>query len=152
MEHIFEKGATPANDSEISSLVINRVFSELRSCEGVYGFDLHEHLFEEQQYTSPIKAETDLNELGIFNCINLVAAYENLYCGGFHTPITATHICNRVYYIMGEFVLKSSHLRKHCWDEQMTMEDVLIIEEELQHYLDQLLDDLSNVAFDEYNI
>lgn len=142
-----------AYDSGISKKVIDQLVNRLSGCEGVYGCDLHSRLFnEEQLYIMVVETETDLEELGVFNCIRLVNEYEKFHFGEFNTEIEPCKIANMVCYIMGEFIYKSKHLTDKCWDDELTEKDLKIIENELQIYLESLDEDLSNVAFDEWGV
>lgn len=142
-----------AYDSGISKKVIDRLVNQLSDCEGVYGCDLHGRLFNEEPfYIMVANAEKDLNELGVFNCLGLVREYEKFNFGEFNTEIEPCKIANMVCYIMGEFINNSEHLTDKCWDDKLTENDLVIIENELQNYLESLDEDLSNVAFDEWGI
>ena len=142
-----------AYESGIARKVIDRLANSLSDCEGVYGCDLHSRLFnDEPLYVWHGEAIDDLNELGVFDCIRLVREYEQSNFGEFNTEIEPSKIANMVCYIVGELIYKSNHLTNHCWNEKLTEKDLEIIEDEFQVYLESLDEDLSNVAFDEWEI
>lgn len=142
-----------AYESGIARKVIDRLANSLSDCVGVYGCDLHSRLFnDEPLYVWHGDAIDDLNELGVFNCIRLVREYEQSNFGEFYTAIEPSKIANMVCYIVGEFINESSHLTNHCWNERLTEKDLETIADELQVYLESLAEDLSNVAFDEWEI
>lgn len=142
-----------AYGSGLSMKVIDRLVNSLVDCEGVYGCDLHSRLFnEELLYIIVAEAETDLEELNVFNCIDLVKEYEKSNFGEFNSEIEPCRIANMVCYILGEFINESKHLTDNCWDNELTEEDLEIIEDELQTYLEILDEDLSSVAFKQWGI
>lgn len=149
----LETISSKVDKSGISKKVIAGLVNQLSDCEGVYGCDLHQRLFNEEEfYIMVADAEKDLEELGVFNCIGLVKSYESSNFGDFFTEIEPCRIANMVCYIVGEFIYKSEHLSNNCWDDELTENDLAIIEDELQTYLESLDDDLSNVAFNEWGL
>lgn len=141
-----------AYESGIARKVIDRLANSLSDCVGVYGCDLHSRLFnDEPLYVWHGDAIDDLNALGVFNCIRLVREYEQSNFGEFYTAIEPSKIANMVCYIVGEIIYKSNHLT-NCWNEKLTEKDLATIEDELQVYLESLAEDLSSVAFDEWEI
>ena len=143
-----------AYESGIARKVIDRLANSLSDCEGVYGCDLHSRLFNDE----PLyvwhgeAAKEDLENIGVFDCIRLVREYEQSNFGEFNTEIEPSKIANMVCYIVGELIYKSNHLTNHCWNEKLTEKDLEIIEDEFQVYLESLDEDLSSVAFDEWEI
>lgn len=139
--------------SGLSQRVINQLINSLPDYEGYHGSDLHGLIFNEDLlYIKILEAERDLNELGVFDCIALVKEYEQYNFGKFSTAINPCNIAHMVGYIIGEFINNSAHLTNNCWDSKLTENDIAIIEDELQTYLESLDEDLSNVAFDEWEI
>lgn len=142
-----------ADDSVISKKVIERLVNSLAGCAGVYGWNLHSQLFNEEPfYITATEAEEDLERLGVFNCIGLVRSYEKFNFREFITEIEPCKIANMVGSIVGEFISKSSHLTDNCWEYALTEKDLEIIEDELQTYLESLDEDLFAVAFDKWGV
>ena len=143
-----------AYESGIARKVIDRLANSLSDCEGVYGCDLHSRLFNEEllYIMHGEAAKEDLENIGVFDCIRLVREYEQSNFGEFNTEIEPSKIANMVCYIVGEFINKSNHLTNNCWDDNLTEKDLEIIEDEFQVYLESLDEDLSSVAFDEWEI
>lgn len=124
-----------ANVPNANLSMISRTFemlSEIENKEGVYGCDLHSYLFNEDYafiYTSDaIKA---CEELGVFDCIELVRNYENFNFGEQYTNVEPFKIANMVVYILGQEILSRSKHLNECWDRYLEKDDIEEITEEL---------------------
>lgn len=137
----------------LSETVLNTL-ERLPDMVGKYGCDVHSLLYNGyQNYMSYDAAEVDLDEVGTFNCVKCVVKYQNDNYGQVSNDIDACKVADLMVYIMGECLLrKSEHLQNECWDRELTEDDVAIITDELQTYLEGLSDDLTNVAFDEVGV
>lgn len=139
------------NDSGLSASVLG-CLEYLSDKVGVYGGDLHNELFNsKQEYICYANAEKDLDELGTWACIKLVFNYEKFNFGEVLSKVDACQFANMVVYIVGECLLRNSeHLNDECWDKELEESDLEIIRNELQAYLESLNDDLTNIAFEEW--
>lgn len=122
--------------------MINRTFemlSEIENKEGVYGCDLHHYFFNEDYafiYTSD--APEACEELGTFECIELVRSYEKFNFGEQYTNVEPSKIANMIVYILGQEILSKSRHLDQCWDNELTKEDINKIIEELNYTFDGL--------------
>lgn len=109
--------------------------------EEVYGCDVH-HLFNSEHYTTWIEqTEADTDDLGVWDCIDLVVNYEKWHFGEVFTEMSAFKVANMVNYILGYHLLnKSSHLQNEAWDDHLTADDLAIIQKELRTYIEGLAD------------
>ena len=131
-----------------SPLLIKHVLStcwnfanETAYCEE-YGFDIHNELFNLESYTVyTAQTESDIDELGVWNCINLVRNHEKFHFGEVYTEIEPFKVANMVNYIAGYHLLgKSEHLISDAWDRVLTAKDCKIIQKELRAYIKGLGD------------
>lgn len=127
--------------------MINRTFqmlSEISALEGKQGCDLHHYLFNQDYafiYTED--AEKACEELGVFDCINLVRNYEEHHFGKLITDLEPFNIANMCAYIMGdELLMKSHHLRDKCWDRCLTSQDI-------EKIINEINSELPNDIFEE---
>lgn len=123
----------------------------------VYGCDLHHELFNCEYYTTWIpQTEADTDDLGVWDCINLVVNYEKWHYGEVSTEMSAFKVANMVNYILGYHLLgKSEHLTKSdAWDNYLTEEDLEVIQSELRAYIESLRDwtDFWTEVCDEYDV
>ena len=115
--------------------------NETEYCEE-YGCDVHNYLFNRDHYTYyHAVAESDTNDLGVWDCINLVVNYEKFNFGEVNTELTAFKVANMVNYILGYHLLgKSEHLTQgKAWDRELTTKDRLKIRTELRAYIKGLV-------------
>lgn len=135
--------------SDLSRAVLT-CLEYLQDKEGVYGCDLHGELFNSDQYyiyySDAVKA---LDEVGMWDCIECVMTYHVENFGEFEPKnVNPYFFANMMIYLIGEALLiHSEHLNHECWDRRLTNEDLEIIEDEIQSYLELLSADLSNIAF-----
>lgn len=138
------------NDSGLSKTVLECLAS-LSDQVGEYGGDLHSGLFNSGDvYIYYAEAVKDLDELDTWSVIDKVITYHNYNFGEFKpNSIDPCYFANMMIYIIGEELLAhSEHLNNECWDREMTKEDLAIIEDELQIYLENLTKDLTEIAFE----
>lgn len=140
------------NDSGLTKMTF-RCLEQLSHCEGVYGCDLHNALFNDgESYIHWVEAEKALDEIGTWDVIKLVIAYENFNFGEFNLKrIDPCVFANMMIYIIGESLLRNStHLNENCMDRELDDKDIEIIRNEIQAYLETLNSDLTEIAFKEW--
>lgn len=110
----------------------------IESAEGAYGCDLHNHLFnEEQTFIYDNEAEEACDSVGTWSAIRLVNTYENDNFGEVTTDIEPCRIANMLVYIYGEYLLSQvAYLQDDKWDEKLTEEDLNIIVEQVEEWLE----------------
>lgn len=132
----FEKYNT-SNDKilERTSELFN---DRLPEAVGKYGCDLHNYLFnEDYAFIYDDEAEEAVNSVNIWSAIRLVKKYEEDNFGESNTEISACKIANMLVYIYGEFLLAQvEHLGNDAWDRELTEEDLDIIAEQLEQWLE----------------
>lgn len=93
---------------------------------GVYGYDLHNFTFNEDQafiYTN--KAESAVNSVGVWSAIRLVHKYEKDNFGESNIEIDPCNIANMLVYIYGEFLLAQVEvLSGKMRDRKLTESDI----------------------------
>lgn len=93
-------------------------------------------------------ADKIVNELGVFNCINLILA---AYNGSRFKKFDSVNVANACAVIFGVvLVSKSQHYQSN--QNSLSPLDCDFVEDELQTYLESLTEDFSNVVFDEYGV
>lgn len=112
--------------------------ASIESAEWVYGCDLHNHLFsEEQAFIYGGDAEEACDSVGTWNAIRLVHTYEKDSFGESTTEIEPCKTANMLVYIYGEFLLQQvEHLRGDAWNEALSEEDLSIIVEQVEEWLE----------------
>ena len=121
-------------------LIFQRVVELLRDrlpdAVGVYGCDLHNHIFNEDPafiYTN--KAESAVNSVGVWSAIRLVRQYEVDNFGESKIEIEPCKIANMLVYIYGEFLLAQvESLSNEMCDRELTEKDINKIAKELQKW------------------
>ena len=110
----------------------------IESAEGAYGCDLHNHLFnEEQTFIHDNEAEEACDSVGTWSAIRLVNTYENDNFGEVTTDIEPCRIANMLVYIYGEYLLSQvAYLQDDKCDEELTEEDLNIIVEQVEEWLE----------------
>lgn len=105
---------------------------------GQYGCDLHHFLFnEEAGFTWDNEAEEACDSVNVWSAIRLVRKYELDNFGEAYTKIEPCKIANMLVYIYGEFLLAQvKHLTGEAWDRELTAEDLDIIAEQLEQWLE----------------
>nr|DAX42854.1 MAG TPA: hypothetical protein [Caudoviricetes sp.] len=126
------------NNDKIFSAMGEMFNARIESAEGEYGCDLHNHLFnEEQTFIHDNEAEEACDSVGTWNAIRLVHTYEKDNFGEVTTDIEPCRIANMLAYIYGEYLLNQvAYLQGDKWDEELTEEDLNIIVEQVEEWLE----------------
>lgn len=105
---------------------------------GQYGYDLHNYLFNEDlAFIYDNEAESAVDSVNVWSAIRLVRTYETDNFGETYTEIEPCKIANMLVYIYGEFLLAQvEHLHGEAWDRELTAEDLDIIAEQLEQWLE----------------
>lgn len=105
---------------------------------GQYGCDLHSFLFnEDYDFIYDNVAESAVDSVNVWSAIRLVRKYEMDNFGETYTEIEPCKIANMLVYIYGEFLLAQvEHLQGEAWDRKLTEEDLEIIAEQLEQWLE----------------
>lgn len=83
------------------------------------------------------EAEEAVNSVNVWSAIRLVNKYEMDNFGEATTEIEPCKIANMLVYIYGEFLLNQiEHLTGEAWDRELTEEDLEIITEQLEAWLE----------------
>lgn len=112
--------------------------AHLANAVGQYGCDLHNFLFNEYYaFIFDDEAEEAINSVNVWSAIRLVKKYEEDNFGECNTEIEPVKIANMLVYIYGEFLLNQlEHLTGEAWDRELTEEDLAIIAEQLEQWLE----------------
>ena len=119
--------------------ITGELFSDrLPEAVGQYGCDLHGFLFnEEAGFICDNVAESAVDSVNVWSAIRLVRKYEMDNFGETYTEIEPCKIANMLVYIYGEFLLAQvEHLQGEAWDRELTEEDLDIIAEQLEQWLE----------------
>lgn len=105
---------------------------------GQYGCDLHNFLFnEDYAFIFDNVAESAVDSVGVWSAIRLVKKYEMDNFGKSNTEIEPCKIANMLVYIYGEFLLNQvEHLQGEAQDRELTEEDLEIISDQLEQWLE----------------
>ena len=105
---------------------------------GQYGCDLHSFLFNEDYvFIFDNVAESAVDSVGVWSAIRLVRLYERVNFVESTTEIEPCKIANMLVYIYGEFLLNQvEYLQGDAWDRELTEEDLEIIAEQLEQWLE----------------
>ena len=100
--------------------------SRLPDAVGVYGCDLHNFIFnEEQSFIWTNEAESACDAVGVWSAIRLVHKYEADNFGEVNTEIEPCKIANMLVFIYGEFLLAQvKHLHGKAWGRELTAKDL----------------------------
>ena len=84
-----------------------------------YGADFHNEAFNEDYYECYIdRAEEQLTEMGVFDCIHTVQEYEQDNFGTMYTDLSdPCKVLNMMWYIIGEEELYAMFEDCELWDE-----------------------------------
>lgn len=126
------------NDDKILERTGELFLDRLPEAVGQYGCDLHNFLFnEDYAFIYDDVAEEACESVGIWSAIRLVKKYEEDNFGECNTEIEPCKIANLLVYIYGELLLAQvEHLRGEAWDRKLTEEDLDIIAEQLEQWLE----------------
>lgn len=110
----------------------------LAEAVGQYGCDLHSYLFnEDYAFIYNNEAEEAVNSVNTWSAIRLVHKYEMDNFGETYTEVEPCKIANMLVYIYGEFLLAQvEHLTGDAWDRELTSEDLDVIAEQLEQWLE----------------
>lgn len=140
-------------DSELSRLCMEQIarlpemVGKERIDDILFGF------WGEPLVTSYDYADKALDELGVFNCVNLVLAYSRNTFGKYKVDrLDAPQTVNTCVRIFGRCLLEKSATYKARKMQDYGKRPLQKIEAELQVYLESLTEDFSNVVFDEYGV
>lgn len=105
---------------------------------GQYGGDLHNYLFNEDcAFIYDNEAEEAVNSVNTWSAIRFVKKYEEDNFGECNTEIEPCKIANMLVYIYGEFLLnKVKHLHGEAWGRELTAEDLEIIADQMEQWLE----------------
>ena len=126
------------NDDKILERTGELFLDRLPEAVGQYGFDLHDFLYsEDYAFIFDDVAESAVDSVGIWSAIRLVRKYELDCFGRTYTEIDPCKIANMLVYIYGGFLLtRVEHLQAEAWDRELTEEDLDIIAEQLEQWLE----------------
>lgn len=126
------------NDDKILERTGELFLDRLPEAVGQYGCDLHSFLFnEDYAFTWTNEAEEACDSVNVWSAIRLVRKYEKDNLGETYTEIEPCKIANMLVYIYGEFLLNQvEHLQGEAWDRELTEEDLDIIAEQLEQWLE----------------
>lgn len=126
------------NDDKILERAGELFNNRLPNAIGQYGCDLHRFLFnEDYAFTWNNEAEEACDSVNTWSAIRLVRKYEMDNFGETYTEIEPCKIANMLTYIYGEFLLvQVEHLQGEAWDRELTEEDLEIIAEQLEQWLE----------------
>ena len=126
---------TTTHNTELIHYAINGLTNV---SEGIYACDLHNSLFNRDYFIiGYYQAEQWLiNNVGIFNAIDIVKEYEENNFGALTTDISSSEkLVNMYAYIIGEEILNNCPTLTNNWDERLTLEQLNNIEDELASLL-----------------
>nr|DAN20641.1 MAG TPA: hypothetical protein [Caudoviricetes sp.] len=126
------------NNDKILERTGELFLDRLHEAVGQYGFDLHNFLFNEgYAFIFDDVAESAVDSVSVWSAIRLVRKYELDCFGRTYTEIDPCKIANMLVYIYGEFLLAQvEHLPGEAWDRELTAEDLYIIAEQLEQWLE----------------
>lgn len=126
------------NDDKILDRTGELFIDRLPEAVGQYGCDLHQFLFnEDYAFIYDVEAEEACESVNVWSAIRLVRKYELDNFGESNTEIEPCKIANMLVYIYGEFMLNQiEHLTGDAWDRELTAEDLDIIAEQLEQWLE----------------
>lgn len=126
------------NDDKILERTGELFVDRLPEAVGQYGCDLHNFLFnEDYAFIYNNEAEEACDSVGVWSAIRLVYKYETYNFGECNTAIEHYKIANMLVYIYGEFLLNQvEYLQGDAWDRELTAEDLDIITEQLEQWLE----------------
>lgn len=126
------------NDDKILERTGELFLDRLPEAVGQYGFDLHDFLFnDDYAFIFNDVAESAVDSVSVWSAIRLVRKYELDCFGRTYTEIEPCKIANMLVYIYGEFLLAQvEHLQAEAWDRELTEEDLEVIAEQLEAWLE----------------
>lgn len=138
IKQIHKEGIQDENNDKILKRTGELFLDRLPEAVGQYGCDLHGFLFnEDYAFIYNNEAEEACDSVGVWSAIRLVRKYEMDHFGKTYIEIEPCKIANMLVYIYGEFLLNQlEHLQGEAWDRELTEEDLEIISEQLEQWLE----------------
>lgn len=126
------------NDDKILERTGELFSDRLPEAVGQYGCDLPSFLFnEDYAFIFDDVAESAVDSVNVWSAIRLVRKYELDCFSRTYTEIEPCKIANMLTYIYGEFLLAQvEHLGGEAWDRELTEEDLEIISDQLEQWLE----------------
>ena len=126
------------NNDKIFSAMGEMFNVSIELAEGVYGGDLHNHIFNSEEiFIHDSEAEEACDSVGTWSAIRLVSTYKKDNFGEVSSEIEPCKVANMLVYIYGEYLLNQvEHLMDNKWDEELTEEDLNIIVEQVEKWLE----------------
>lgn len=126
------------NNDKLFSAMGDMFNARIELAEGVYGCDLHNHLFnEEQAFIYGGDAEEACDSVGTWNAIRLVHTYEKDNFGEVSSEVEPCKVANMLVYIYGEYLLNQlERLQGDKWGEELSEEDLSIVVEQVEKWLE----------------
>ena len=107
-------------------------------CNGVYGCDLHNELFNRDYYIIGYYNASQWlkkHDIDAFEAIKAVVDYENDNFGETSTEINSESIVNMYAYIVGEKILFESEVLRENWEYRLTDEEICLLIKEMENLL-----------------
>lgn len=126
------------NNDKIFSAMGEMFNASIELAEGVYGCDLHNHIFNSEEiFIHDNVAEEACDSVGTWSAIRLVSTYEKDNFGEVSSEIYPCKVANMLVYIYGEYLLNQiAYLQGDKLDEELTEEDLSIIVEQVEEWLE----------------
>lgn len=126
------------NNDKIFSVMGEMFNVSIGLAEGEYGCDLHNRIFNSEDiFIHDSEAEEACESVGVWSAIRLVSTYEKDNFGKTHTEIEPCKTANMLVYIYGEYLLNQiAYLQGDKWNEELTEEDLNIIIEQVEEWLE----------------
>lgn len=137
------------NNNKIYEFILDGLNSLTDHADSVQGCDLHNELFNGDGliYTADCLQATE--DLGVWDCINLVVGYEKAEFGEVYSKIDPYKIANMVLYIMGQELLNFSPTLQDCWDSYLSEDDLKAVRREIFAALKEQYK--GNTIYDRFN-
>lgn len=126
------------NNDKIFSAMGEMFNARIESAEGEYGCDLHNHIFNSEEiFIHGNEAEEACDSVGTWSAIRLVSTYKKDNFGEVSSEIEPCKVANMLVYIYGEYLLNQvERLQGDKWCEELTEEDLNIIVEQVEEWLE----------------
>lgn len=126
------------NNDKIFSAMGEMFNVSIEFAEGVYGCDLHSQLFNSEEiFIHDNEAEEACDSVGTWNAIRLVRTYEKDNFGEVSSEVEPCKVANRLVYIYGEYLINQiAYLQGDKWNEELTEEDLSIVVEQVEKWLE----------------
>lgn len=126
------------NNDKLFSAMGEMFNARIETAEGAYGCDLHNHIFSSEEiFIHDSEAEEACDSVGTWSAIRLVHTYEKDNFGEVRSEIEPCKVANMLVYIYGEYILNQvAYLQGDKWDEELTEEDLNIVVEQVEKWLE----------------